>query len=613
MTDKITFNDLGLPEFILKAVSDLGFETPSPIQQACIPALLEGRDVLGMAQTGSGKTAAFSLPILAKIDPAAKHPQLLVMAPTRELAIQVADACEHFMKYAKGINIVTLYGGQRYDIQLRALKQGAQVVVGTPGRILDHIRRNTLNLSELKAIVLDEADEMLRMGFIDDVETVMAELPEEHQTALFSATMPEPIRRITKRFMKNPQEVKIKVNNDNAPDIEQNCWYVQGFRKNEALLRFLEVEEFDAAIIFTRTKTGTLDVTELLEKHGFRAAALNGDMTQQLREQTLDRLRNGSLDIVVATDVAARGIDIERISLVVNYDIPLDAESYVHRIGRTGRAGRSGRALLFVEPRERRLLRNIEHLMKKPINEVELPNHEVLQACRRKKFQDKITKQLEHHDLEMYRSLLEDLFTADQDQEDIAAAMLMLLQGKQKLILPPDPPMDKRRRDRGDRRENPRSAERRGERKGYGNPQPMDLYRIEVGRADGVEVRHIVGAIANEGDINSRYIGHIKLYDDYSTVELPQGMPKELLQQFGKTRVLNKQMQMSFMGATQSDSGRGGNDFGGKGRRDGRRNERGERGQDRFRGERNGERRQRKFNDKNDRTFNERGRRDRQR
>ena len=272
--------------------------------------------------------------------------------------------------------------------------------------------------------------------------------------------------------------------------------------------------------------------------------------------------------------------------------------------------------MLFVEPRERRLLRNIEHLMKKPINEVELPNHEVLQACRRKKFQDKITKQLEHHDLEMYRSLLEDLFTADQDQEDIAAAMLMLLQGKQKLILPPDPPMDKRRRDRndrGDRRENPRSAERRGERKGYGNPQPMDLYRIEVGRADGVEVRHIVGAIANEGDINSRYIGHIKLYDDYSTVELPQGMPKELLQQFVKTRVLNKQMQMSFMGATQSDNGRGGNDFGGKGRRDGRRNERGERGQDRFRGERNGERRQRKFNDKNDRTFNERGRRDRQR
>ncbi|WP_297928779.1 DEAD/DEAH box helicase [uncultured Aggregatibacter sp.] len=590
---KMTFKDLGLPEFILNAVSDLGFETPSPIQQICIPHLLEGRDVLGMAQTGSGKTAAFSLPILAQIDPTEKHPQLLVMAPTRELAIQVADACEQFVKYAKGINIVTLYGGQRYDIQLRALKQGAQVVVGTPGRILDHLRRGTLSLAELKAIVLDEADEMLRMGFIDDVETVMAELPEHHQTALFSATMPEPIRRITKRFMKDPQEVKIKATQQSAPDIAQSCWYVHGFRKNDALLRFLEVEDFDAAIIFTRTKTGTLDVTELLEKHGFRAAALNGDMTQQLREQTLDRLRSGSLDIVVATDVAARGIDIERISLVVNYDIPLDAESYVHRIGRTGRAGRSGRALLFVEPRERRLLRNVEHLIKKNIEEVELPNHEVLQACRRKKFKDKITTQLEHHDLELYRELLEDMFTADQSQEDIAAAMMMLLQGKQKLILPPDPVVDKKARrdrsERGDRRENPRSAERRGERKGYGSPQPMDLYRIEVGRGDGVEVRHIVGAIANEGDINSRYIGHIKLYDDYSTIELPQGMPKELLQQFAKTRVLNKQMRMSFIGEAKGD--RGGDNFGGK-RRGGRFEEKG------FKGDR-------KFKEKSHRTFKE--------
>ena len=590
---KMTFKDLGLPEFILNAVADLGFETPSPIQQICIPHLLEGRDVLGMAQTGSGKTAAFSLPILAQIDPTEKHPQLLVMAPTRELAIQVADACEQFVKYAKGINIVTLYGGQRYDIQLRALKQGAQVVVGTPGRILDHLRRGTLSLAELKAIVLDEADEMLRMGFIDDVETVMAELPEHHQTALFSATMPEPIRRITKRFMNDPQEVKIKATQQSAPDIAQSCWYVHGFRKNDALLRFLEVEDFDAAIIFTRTKSGTLDVTELLEKHGFRAAALNGDMTQQLREQTLDRLRSGSLDIVVATDVAARGIDIERISLVVNYDIPLDAESYVHRIGRTGRAGRSGRALLFVEPRERRLLRNVEHLIKKNIEEVELPNHEVLQACRRKKFKDKITAQLEHHDLDLYRELLEDMFTADQSQEDIAAAMMMLLQGKQKLILPPDPVVDKKarrdRNERGDRRENPRSAERRGERKGYGNPQPMDLYRIEVGRGDGVEVRHIVGAIANEGDINSRYIGHIKLYDDYSTIELPQGMPKELLQQFAKTRVLNKQMRMSFIGEAKGE--RGGDNFGGK-RRGGRFEDKG------FKGDR-------KFKEKSHRTFKE--------
>lgn len=551
MTEKtITFNQLGLPQALLDAVTDLGFTTPSPIQQACIPHLLAGKDVLGMAQTGSGKTAAFSLPLLSKLDTDKKYPQMLVMAPTRELAIQVADACESFAKYLPNLRIATLYGGQRYDIQLRALRQGVQVVVGTPGRILDHIRRGTLDLSALKAIVLDEADEMLRMGFIEDVETVMAQLPEQHQTALFSATMPEPIRRITRRFMQEPEEVKIQSTQKTSPDITQSYWLVHGFRKNEALIRFLEVEPFDAAIIFTRTKTGTLDITDLLEKHGFRAAALNGDMTQQLREQTLDRLRNGSLDIVVATDVAARGIDIERISLVVNYDITLDAESYVHRIGRTGRAGRAGRALLFVEPRERRLLRNIERLMKKTIDEVQLPNHEMLQQVRREKFRQQITKQLEHHDLELYRNLLEELFTADQDQEEIAAAMMMLLQGKQKLILPADPTPKPLRRERFDRRENPRSAERRGaNRQVNGNVQPMDLYRIEIGRADGVEVRHIVGAIANEGDISSRYIGHIKLYDTHSTVELPQNLPKDLVRHFQKTWLLNKQMQMSFIGS----------------------------------------------------------------
>ncbi|WP_439239872.1 DEAD/DEAH box helicase [Lonepinella sp. BR2474] len=599
----MTFGDLGLPEFILSAVTEMGFTNPSPIQQACIPHLLNGRDVLGMAQTGSGKTAAFSLPLLAQIDVEQKHPQMLVMAPTRELAIQVADACEHFAKNAKGMRSATLYGGQRYDIQLRALKQGAQVVVGTPGRILDHIKRGTLNLSELKFIVLDEADEMLRMGFIEDVETVMAELPEKHQTALFSATMPEPIRRITKRFMTDPQEVKIQSTQRTNPDIAQSCWYVRGYRKNDALLRFLEVEDFDAAIIFTRTKTGTMDITELLEKHGFSAAALNGDMTQQAREQTLDRLRNGSLDILVATDVAARGLDVERISLVVNYDIPLDAESYVHRIGRTGRAGRSGSALLFVEPRERRLLGNIERLMKKPIDEVGVPNHEQLQACRREKFVRNITKQLEHHDLEKYRGLIEDLFTADQDLEDIAAAMLMLLQGKQKLILPPDPPMEKRSsRDRDDRRgdrHERRDRSDRGERRGYGNPVPMDLYRIEVGRADGVDVRHIVGAIANEGDIDSRNIGHIKLYDEYSTVELPKGMPKELLQTFSKTRVLNKQIRMTFVSEAQGGE-RGGRDDrrGGNGNSRRRSNDRNDRGERSFRGDR-------KFSGKNDRGFKE--------
>lgn len=600
---QITFADLGLPQSILDAVNQIGFVTPSPIQQETIPHLLEGRDVLGMAQTGSGKTAAFSLPLLSKIDPNARHPQMLVMAPTRELAIQVADACEQFTKNMKGVRVVTVYGGQRYDIQLRALKQGSQVVVGTPGRILDHIRRGTLDLSALQSIVLDEADEMLRMGFIDDVETVMAELPEDHQTALFSATMPEPIRRITKRFMKNPQEVKIKATQRSAPDITQSYWLVNGFRKNDALLRFLEVEEFDAAIIFTRTKTGTVDITELCERNGFRTAALNGDMTQQAREQTLDKLKSGRLDILVATDVAARGIDIERISLVVNYDIPLDAESYVHRIGRTGRAGRSGRALLFVEPRERRLLRNIENLMKKPIDEVSIPNHEVLMEKRRAKFKARVAKQLEHHDLEKYRELLEDLFTADQDHEELAAAMMMMLQEKQKLILPPDPAIRPARQERGRRDRDDRRSERGGREHRENNGVAMDLYRIEIGREDGVEVRHIVGAIANEGDINSRYIGHIKLYDTYSTIELPQGMPNHLVQHFAqKSRVLNKQMQMSLLGPAGSQSGQS---FEGRGRRD----DRNERRNDRRRGERdNGFNKDRKGGFKEKR-FNDRGRR----
>ncbi|MCK3656336.1 DEAD/DEAH family ATP-dependent RNA helicase [Pasteurellaceae bacterium Macca] len=605
-TNTLTFADLGLPQSILDAVTDMGFVNPSPIQQACIPHLLEGRDVLGMAQTGSGKTAAFSLPILAKIDAASRHPQMLVMAPTRELAIQVADACEQFTKNMKGINVVTIYGGQRYDIQIRALKNGAQVVVGTPGRILDHIRRGTLDLSALKAIVLDEADEMLRMGFIEDVETVMAELPEDHQTALFSATMPEPIRRITRRFMQDPQEVKIAATQRSAPDITQSYWLVNGFRKNDALLRFLEVEEFDAAIIFTRTKTGTTDITELLERNGYRAAALNGDMTQQAREQTLDRLKSGRLDILVATDVAARGLDVERISLVVNYDIPLDSESYVHRIGRTGRAGRSGRALLFVEPRERRLLRNIEHLMKKPINEVPVPNHEILMEKRREKFKAKIALQLEHHDLEKYRVLLEDLFTADQDHEELAAAMMMMLQEKQKLILPPDPEIRSMRGERGrrdrDNRENPRSAERRG---GRENAVDMDLYRIEIGREDGVEVRHIVGAIANEGDINSRYIGHIKLHDTYSTIELPQGMPNHLVQHFAqKARVLSKPMQMSLLGPASSATNSTPYEGKGRGRGDRDRFDRNGGG----RGERKGfkDRKEGGFKEKR---FNDRGRR----
>ncbi|WP_392559564.1 DEAD/DEAH family ATP-dependent RNA helicase [Orbus mooreae] len=552
MTKEISFIDLGLSEEILNALNDLGFAKPSPIQSECIPLLLEGNDVLGMAQTGSGKTAAFSIPFLMKLDANLKAPQVLVLAPTRELAIQVAEACSEYAKYMKGVKVLALYGGQRYDVQLRALKQGPQIVVGTPGRLLDHLNRKTLDLSNLKGLVLDEADEMLRMGFIDDVESIMAAIPEEHQTALFSATMPAPIRRITKRFMHNPQEIQIKSTNQTAPDIDQSYWLVRGLRKNEALVRFLEAEDFDAAIIFVRTKTATLEVADVLEQHGYNSAALNGDMTQQLREQTLDRLRNGRLDILIATDVAARGLDVERISLVVNYDITMDSESYVHRIGRTGRAGRAGRAILFVDSRERRLLKNIEQTIKKAIPEVQLPSKDLLETRRLSKFSDKVAKEIESNDLDTYRSLLPQLLkTDDTDMETLAAALLKLAQGERPLVLPPDPVFkpareDRERAERGDRRlkgDNRESPKRR-ERRDVGD---MDLYRIEVGKENGIDVRNIVGAIANEGDISSRYIGNIKLYEKYSTVELPKDMPKDLLKHFEKVRVMNVPMNMRLV------------------------------------------------------------------
>lgn len=570
--NEVLFTELGLSQPVLQALTDIGYEKPSPIQAACIPQLLEGRDVLGMAQTGSGKTAAFALPMLSKIEANQAYPQVLVLAPTRELAIQVADACTEYAKYLTGVRVLALYGGQRYDVQLRALRQGPQIVVGTPGRLLDHLKRGTLDLSRLTGLVLDEADEMLRMGFIDDVETIMAEIPAEHQTALFSATMPEPIRRITRRFMDNPHEVRIQSSVTTRPDISQSYWTVFGMRKDQALLRFLEVEDFDAAIIFVRTKNATLDVAEVLKRNGYNCAALNGDMNQALREQTLDSLKNGRLDILIATDVAARGLDVERISLVVNYDIPMDSESYVHRIGRTGRAGRAGRALLFVENRERRLLRNIERTMKITIPEVDLPSGEVLAKRRMERFIVRVTQQLESSDLEQYRALLPQLQQAEeQDIETLAAALLKMAQGERTLIVPPEPLINRRakreyrerddRRDRRGRDGNNRDENRppRRERRDIGD---MDLYRIDVGRNDGVEVRHIVGAIANEGDISSRYIGNIKLFDDYSTIELPRGMPKTLQQHFVKTRVLNKPMNMKFIGEAQpydsSSSRRGG-------------------------------------------------------
>ena len=583
-----TFADLGLKAPILEALNDLGYEKPSPIQAECIPHLLGGRDVLGMAQTGSGKTAAFSLPLLNNLDPELRAPQILVLAPTRELAVQVAEAMTDFSKHMRGVNVVALYGGQRYDVQLRALRLGPQIVVGTPGRLLDHLKRGTLDLSKLSGLVLDEADEMLRMGFIEDVETIMAQIPEGHQTALFSATMPEAIRRITRRFMKEPQEVRIQSSVTTRPDISQSYWTAYGMRKNEALVRFLEAEDFDAAIIFVRTKNATLEVAEALERSGYSSAALNGDMNQSLREQTLERLKDGRLDILIATDVAARGLDVERISLVVNYDIPMDSESYVHRIGRTGRAGRAGRALLFVENRERRLLRNIERTMKLTIPEVELPNAELLGKRRLEKFAAKVQQQLESSDLDQYRALLAKIQPSAEgeelDVETLAAALLKMAQGERPLILPPDAPMRPKRefRDRDDRFERRGDRNDRGprgdrpERSGEDRPKrerrdvgDMELYRIEVGRDDGVEVRHIVGAIANEGDISSRYIGNIKLFGSHSTIELPKGMPGEVLQHFTRTRILNKPMNMQLLGDAQPRPERSGERRGGGERREG--------------------------------------------
>ncbi|WP_284443055.1 DEAD/DEAH family ATP-dependent RNA helicase [Buchnera aphidicola] len=547
-----TFSFLGLNPFIIQSLTEMGYVKPSPIQAACIPLLLEGRDVLGMAQTGSGKTAAFSLPLLHNLNINLKAPQILVLAPTRELAVQVAEAFSDFSKHMIGIHVLPLYGGQRYELQLRALRQGPQIVVGTPGRLLDHLKRGTLNLSNLHGLVLDEADEMLRMGFIEDVETIMAQIPKEHQTALFSATMPEAIRRISKRFMKNPQEIKIQSNITTRPDIKQSYWMVYG-RKTDALIRFLEAEDFSATIIFVRTKNATLEVSEALERNGYNSAALNGDMNQALREQTLERLKNGRLDILIATDVAARGLDVDRISFVINYDIPMDSESYVHRIGRTGRAGRAGRALLFVENRERRLLRNIERTIKQSIPEVQLPKIELLCRRRLEQFAKKVQQQLESRDLDEYSALLDKLYSTDDlDIKTLAAALLKMAQGERPLIIKPDL-IKRQSRDslfKDDRRrEDNRNSRPRRERR---DNKEIDLYRIEVGRNDGVEVRHIVGAIANEGNINSRNIGNIKLFSSYSTIELPKGISKDLLQIFTRTRILNKPISMKLLRDSRS-------------------------------------------------------------
>ncbi|MBX4180782.1 DEAD/DEAH box helicase [Sodalis sp. CWE] len=551
-----SFTDLGITGPVLNALTDLGYKKPSPIQIACIPLLLNGQDVLGMAQTGSGKTAAFSLPLLQNINISLKAPQVLVLTPTRELAIQVGNSFSNFSKYIKNINIATLYGGQNYGTQLRALHYGPQIVVGTPGRLLAHLKNKTLNLSNLNRLVLDEADEMLQMGFIEDVEDILTRIPAKRQTALFSATIPEPIRRISRRFMNQPREISIPSNANTRPDISQGYWIVHGINKNEALMRFLEIEDFDAAIIFIRTKEATLKVSEVLERNGYNSAALNGDMNQALREQTLGRLKDGRLDVLIATDVASRGLDVHRVSLVINYDIPIDSESYVHRIGRTGRAGRPGRALLFVEHHERRLLYNIERIMKSKIQEIKLPTNEMLNARRLAKFTTKVQNQIKNVDLAPYRSLLNKLKNSFEeiDMETLATALLKMAQGERPLLLPPDRIIKNLKKARSYRLVQTKCEEWHNiKNSGINN---MDLYRIELGRDHGIEVRHIVGTITNEGNINSHHIGNIKLFALYSTIELPKKMSEKILSRFARTRILNKPINIKLIGRTKSFNGK---------------------------------------------------------
>ncbi|MFT6927500.1 MAG: ATP-dependent RNA helicase DeaD [Psychromonas sp.] len=564
------FNELNLPEELLKVVTELGYETPSPIQAECIPLLLQGKDVLGLAQTGTGKTAAFALPLLANIDINAKLPQVLVLAPTRELAIQVAEAFQTYARHLRGFHVLPIYGGQSYDIQFKQLKRGPQVVVGTPGRIMDHLKRKTLDLSHLKTLVLDEADEMLRMGFIDDVETIMKDMPDQRQTALFSATMPDQIKRITKRYMNNPTEVKIQNKTSTVANIEQKCWIVRGVNKLDALTRMLETEEYDGVIIFARTKTATVELAERLEARGYRTAALNGDMNQQVRERTIARLKSGGLDILIATDVAARGLDVERLSLVVNYDIPTDTESYVHRIGRTGRAGRKGKAILFAAPRERRLLKAIERATRQEIAIMDLPSRDEVTKTRIANFEKQLLSVIESEDLTFYRTLFGQIENnTDIDEQDLAAALLYMAQ-KEKPLQPVEEKFveprsndreDRGRRDRNDRndrggrndrtersdRGRPDRSEQGGDKpRGRGRPTDVELevYRIDVGRSHGVQVKNIVGAIANEADINSRFIGDIKLADDYSTIELPKGMPAETLKHLENVYVCKRQLNI---------------------------------------------------------------------
>ena len=583
---QLTFQDLGLSPEVLEAVKHVGYETPSPIQAETIPHLLNGDDVLGIAQTGTGKTAAFALPTLCHLDPKVNSPQVLVLTPTRELAIQVAEAFTTYAELMKGFHVLPIYGGQDFRTQLRALKRGVHVVVGTPGRVMDHMRRETLDLSNLKTIVLDEADEMLRMGFIDDVEWVMEHVPDQAQVALFSATMPAPILKVTQNYLKDPKEVRIKPKTASHSNITQQYWIVNNNQKLDVLTRFLELTSFDGMIIFVKTRQSTSELADKLSARGYAAAALNGDMNQSHREQCIESLKAGRLDILIATDVAARGIDVERVSHVINYDLPYDVESYVHRVGRTGRAGRKGDAVLFATPRERRLLKTIERETKQTILPYEPPSNEEVTKLRVAAFKERIADNLGSQDLEFFQQLAYEFASEhSMDMAEVAGALLFMAQQEAPLqvsgsSMPGHNNADDRGRDRRDRGE-------RGERGGRGRDTgvPMQAYRIEVGREHKVTPKDIVGAIANEANISSKYIGNIKILPAFSVVELPADMPAETSEILKKARVRNKELDIKVDprgGDGLGEGGRGRRD-GGRGRRDdrggrGRRDDRGGRG-----------------------------------
>ena len=539
-----SFRDLNLPAPLLTALDEVGYETPTPIQAQAIPYLLEGLDLLGHAPTGTGKTAAFALPLLSRLDIDRPQVQLMVLTPTRELAIQVAETFQRYASHIKGFHVMPIYGGQDYAVQIRQLKRGVHVVVGTPGRVMDHMRKGTLKLDALQALVLDEADEMLRMGFIDDVEWILVQTPKQRQMALFSATMPKEIQRIARRHLRDPQEIAIKARTATAVTIHQRYWLVSGLHKLDALTRILEVEPFEALLMFVRTKTATTELAERLEARGYAAAALNGDMAQKQREQMIERLKRGSLDILVATDVAARGLDVERISHVVNYDIPYDTEAYIHRIGRTGRAGRKGDAILFVAPRERRMLNAIEKATRQKIEPLVLPSTEMVNNKRIADFKQSISDTLAAGELDFMQSLLEQ-YQQEHDVPalEIAAALAKISIGDRQLLLKPE--KDKPARPKTEPKQRKERREPR-QRKAQTRPvKGMERFRIEVGHQHDVKPGNIVGAIANEAGLDAQHIGHIDIHTEFSLIDLPTGMPKDVFQGLRKVWVCGQRLNIS--------------------------------------------------------------------